>query len=166
MKHIKSVVEREHHLETEREKLDYLGSIIDEYDMLKSVPTMQSISCCRSGRVVEVTARHAEDRLTIRSGDGQIELTVRLTPEGPILVFQGADIQLDGTRDVSIRCDTFHVAAKKSVNIESRGNLSERIEGRVSMEAKSVEVRATLGSVSLEANDDVALTGERIFLNK
>lgn len=166
MKEISSVTEREQHTEIEDSKLEYLGGIIEDCDKLDSYGLVQSMSCQCTGRVVEVTPRGDEDRMTVRSPSGQIELTVRLTAEGPSLLFQGVDIQLSGTKDVSINCDTFQVDAKKAIRIESRGDLSERIEGRAVIEAKSVEVRATLGSVSLDANDDVALTGERIFLNK
>jgi hypothetical protein len=166
MKETSSFSEREQLSASENQKLEFLNQIIEEHEQSDSDLTKQAISCHRTGRVVEVAPCGEEDHLTIRSASDQIELTVRITRKGPVLLFQGADVQLQGTKDVSISCDTFHVDAKRDIHIECQGDRLEKIKGHAATEAKSVGVRATLGGVTIDANDDVALTGERIFLNK
>jgi len=87
-----------------------------------------------SGRRVECrAAADSTDELTIRGAGGEVLLEVTLTPEGPVLRFQGARVQLECPGDLKIRCGSFDVESS--------------------------------GDVSIRANDDVNLNGERVRLN-
>lgn len=108
-----------------------------------------TVLALRSGRAVEVRAEPAGDCLTVRSRDGACVLTVLLTDAGPVLRFEAASLQVATTRGVDITCQDFTVAARNEV----------RLSGR------SIDVQARLGGVTVRADDDVAIDGERVLLN-
>lgn len=112
------------------------------------------------------------DVLRIRAADGQCVLTVRVTDEGPVLSFSGATLQLDARRleiaceDLSLRVGgTAAIDVGGSVDTRVAGRASHRIDGDLHTTARSMELAAHPGSITLEANDDVALKGERVLLN-
>jgi hypothetical protein len=80
---------------------------------------------------------------------GEIELTVEITETGPRLRFRGADILLEGTGRLALSGEEVEVRSEKAVTIEGH----------------AVEVRSRRGDVKVDANDDVRINGERIFLN-
>lgn len=82
------------------------------------------------------------DRMRLRDPDGRVELDIRLTPDGPTVQLRAAALELEATRSIELRCDTFAVAARSHAAI-----CCER------------------GDVLVEAGDDVVLLGERILLN-
>lgn len=127
-----------------------------------------------SGRVVEARpAGDGDDRLTIRSPSGEVELEVRMTERGPLLRFRAADVELESTRDVKVRCKDFEVRAEGAIVQESGGDLQQRIggkadvkvRGRMTLAAKESRLVAKRGNVRIEANDDVEIAGERVKLN-
>jgi hypothetical protein len=148
---------------------------IDVLDLVATPsPEPEARMVLGSGRVVEARrAPGAEDRLTIRAPSGEVELEVRMTPEGPVLRFRAADVELDATRDVRVSCDRFHVRAKSGIVEETGGDLVQRVNGDAAVEvhgkhsttAREVAVEAKRGNVKIEANDDVDLVGERVRLN-
>ncbi|MEP7121468.1 MAG: hypothetical protein ABJE95_11180 [Byssovorax sp.] len=112
------------------------------------------------------------DVLRIRAHDGQCVLTVRITDEGPVLSFSGASLELDARR-LDIACDDLRVRVGGSAalaiggDVDTRvaGHATHRIEGASRTEAQSLALAAHPGGITLEANDDVALKGERVLLN-
>ncbi len=126
-----------------------------------------------SGRRMEAELdASGADVLRIRAHDGQCVLTVRITDEGPVLSFSGAALQLDARRlDIAVDDLRVRVAGGAAVAIggdfESHvaGRASHRVEGALSTAAQSMALTAKPGGISLEANDDVALKGERVLLN-
>ncbi|MBK9259040.1 MAG: hypothetical protein IPM54_04320 [Polyangiaceae bacterium] len=127
-----------------------------------------------SGRVVEADVEGpGRDRLTIRSSTGEVELQICMTEKGPLLRFKAADVELEATRDVKVKCEEFHVHAEKQIVQESGGDLRQRIggqadvkvRGRMTLAARETRLQAKRGNVQIEANDDVEVLGERIKLN-
>lgn len=127
-----------------------------------------------SGRVVEVrSAAGDEERVTIRSASGEIELDVRLTARGPVLRIRAAELELESPGAVRVDCDRFHVRAEHGIVHETGGDLAQTVAGDVTTrargelraEARQVNLEATRGDVQIAANDDVQLLGERIKLN-
>jgi hypothetical protein len=128
----------------------------------------------RSGRSVAIAPDGAGDRLTIRGPSGELELTIRLTAEGPVITLAGASIELTSSRDVTIECERFAVHAREGAELVSGGDVREQIAGerevvvggKSRVEAHSASVEARRGNVELKANDDVVVDGERIYLNR
>jgi hypothetical protein len=101
-----------------------------------------------SGR--EVTVLEAQhESLVVRGPGGEVELRVRFTPEGPMLSFAAAAIDLSAKGAVSIDCEALQVRARQDIAIE----------------ADAVSITSRLGDVRVHANDDVVMEGERIRLN-
>ena len=126
-----------------------------------------------SGRVVTARVEQGEERVTIQSRDGLVELEVRLTPEGPVLRFRAADIELSSKGDVRVDCDRFEVRAAREIVHKTEGDLKQEVGGdaslhaggELSQKARRARIEAERGDVEIEANDDVRLLGERIKLN-
>lgn len=102
-----------------------------------------------SGREIEVSTADEGDWLTVRSREGACVLTVLLTDAGPVLRFEGAALQVAATKSVEISCEDFRVKARNELSLAGR----------------AVDVRAHLGGVTVRADDDVAIDGERVLLN-
>lgn len=127
-----------------------------------------------SGRVVEAREEPGgRDRLTIKNPSGEVELEIRMTERGPLLRFRSADLELEATRDVKVRCNDFEVHAEGSITQEAKKDLRQRIHGhadvkvrgRMTLAAREARLQGKRGNVQIEANDDVELLGERIKLN-
>lgn len=126
--------------------------------------------------VVETTAllhehaleiRRAGDHNVIRilSPDGRPGVSITLTAQGITLDVSGGDLTLKTTGALAIDADTVSLHGRNGVAIESGGDAAIRAAGDIQSEGRSQEIKARLGSVSVKANDDVKLNGERIKLN-
>lgn len=132
-------------------------------------------SAPRSGRRVRLEPEESGDLLTVSAPDGKVELVIRLTDEGPTVQLQAAALELFAPRDITLECGgRFRVRAREGIAIETAGPMQQRVAGALEVEvggrsqlrARAVSVEATLGNVDVRANDDVALEGERILLNR
>ena len=73
-----------------------------------------------SGRAVAVAAAPGEERLTVRSPDGVVEVQVSLTAAGPVVrVAVGGRLEIAATGDVAVRCRSLDVRAVDGVRIEA-----------------------------------------------
>jgi len=133
-------------------------------------PTVVSFG---SGRSLAVTEQGGEERVEIRAAGGALLLSVRLTDEGPVFSLSGASFEIAAAKTLSLSAETLRVSALKDITIEAGGGLTERIAGdstrevggRDRVSARDVEVAAHPGGISLRANDDVDVVGERVRLN-
>ncbi len=126
-----------------------------------------------SGRSLEVAEEGGAERIRVRSAEGQILVSIRMTAEGPVLSLKGASLEIAAAKTLSLSCDTLRVQAAQDASIEVGGSLREDVRGSVVREAgrsarisaREVKVEASQGGVEIQANDDVAITGERVRLN-
>jgi len=124
-----------------------------------------------SGRRIDVDPADGE-RINVTSPDGMFELAVIFTAAGPVLRLSAAAIELRTSGALRLDCEDLAIDARGSVAIRA-GSLTEEIEGarsiavggRSTLEAHAVGIRARLGDVALDANDNVRATGEKILLN-
>lgn len=98
----------------------------------------------RSGRAVRFGPdAHAEgDLLEIVAPDGTVELSVRLTPSGPVLRLEGVRLEVRGRESLDLSAPRVRVHADERLELGSRGD------------------------VAIAAGDDVRVDGERIWLNR
>ena len=83
-----------------------------------------------AGRTLEVVSDAAgADHVTIRGGEGQVELEVTLTERGPLLRFRAAELQLESEGLLSVRCDELDVQAKRSIRQHAGGDLEQVVAG-------------------------------------
>jgi hypothetical protein len=136
------------------------------------VPAAPRVLALASGHQIEIEERSAGETLTIRSSGGQAMLSVRLTDAGPVVTLSGAALEIAAAGSLALRCDHFDVKAG-SASIEVAGDLVERVGGDATRQAtgtstlaaRSIGIDAAPGGVSIVANDDVDVKGERVRLN-
>ena len=110
-----------------------------------------------SGRSVAVIQAAGEERVEIRSAGGEMVLSLRLTDQGPVFSLAGASFEIAAAKSLSLSAETIHLAARGDLTMEAGATL--RAGGR------DVEMVAEPGQVSIRANDDVDIVGERVRLN-
>jgi uncharacterized protein (DUF2345 family) len=118
-------------------------------------------------------APHEPDRLTIRGPAGEVELSIRFTPEGPVLRFASAAIDLQSRGDIRLDCDRLQVRARDGIDLTTGGDLRQtaggdsviHADGTATVEGQHVTVYAQAGKVEVDAVDDVDIHGRKILLN-
>jgi len=110
----------------------------------------------RFGKLLQVTSEGDYEQIVLLGKTGRVELTIEVTETGAKVFVDAEDLALRAKKKVSVECDVFDVSARK---IEARATESATIE------APDASVHATEGDLSLRANDDVKVNGERVLLN-
>ena len=105
------------------------------------------------------------DRVQFLSAEGAVTLKVSITEQGPVLRFEGASLMLQATGKLAIEADQLVLHGERGVALTTNGDLALRASGDLHSEARIQTVTATRGDVSLTANDDVTMVGERIRMN-
>ena len=109
----------------------------------------------------------------MRAASGDLVIAVRLTDAGPVFTMSGASIEIASARKLSLRGETVELKATGDLAIEAGGDLHQRAMGAAFREiggvdrtkAAEMEVEVHPGGISLRANDDVDIVGERVRLN-
>jgi hypothetical protein len=96
--------------------------------------------------VVKVAGDREE--LEIRDAEGEVEVCVILTVEGPVVRVRGGRLELDAVDTIAVRCRRFEVQTAESTELGSAGDV--RIAGR--------ELR-------VKTQDDIHLNGKFVRLN-
>lgn len=126
-----------------------------------------------SGRRYELVAAPEGDRLTVRGRGGHVLLRVLMTDAGPLLSFEGADIEIAAAGTLALSGRDVAIEARRSLSLTSGGDCTQTITGtrhtRVGaadrLEAESVQLQANEGAVEVRAAGRIALDGEHIGLN-
>jgi hypothetical protein len=104
------------------------------------------------------------DFVTLVAPTGQVTLSIRITPAGPILQCQGG-LKVEATGPLELAGRSVAIRGLEGVTIESGGDAQIDVAGDLSTTARIQHIQARLGNVNVKANDDVRLRGERIRLN-
>lgn len=111
----------------------------------------------KSGVSVAVLQSGADERVEIRSASGDMILSMRMTDQGPVFCLSGATFEIAATRALSLTAETIH--------LEAHGDLTLAAGGTLRAGGRDVALAADPGQVSIHANDDVDIVGERVRLN-
>jgi hypothetical protein len=111
------------------------------------------------GAGYKVVARREEKRdlLMVQAPDGRVCLKMVLSPEGPIVEVEAQALRLASAGEMRLDCEELAINVRKDVAL--------RAGGVIESDARAHRLRARLGDIQLQANDDVSLDGERIRLN-
>jgi hypothetical protein len=102
-----------------------------------------------SGRSVSFVAEGGREELVVRSAQGEMELKITLTKDGPVLSLSGARLEINSTDAVSVNCRAFEVNASEGVRLRTAGDVAIAASG---------ELRAKTGG-------KIHLDGEMVNLN-
>ena len=94
---------------------------------------------------------HVEDdgeTLEVVSPSGDVEVGIRLTPEGPVLKLRGARLEIDSTETVAINCRRFELNADEvlelragaGVAVQSDADIQFRSEGQTHIDGDWVNI--------------------------
>jgi hypothetical protein len=126
-----------------------------------------------SGRRYELMSEGALDHLVVRSGSGTVLLRVAIDDEGPLLSFEGARIELNAPKQISLTAGAIELRAQHHLRVETEGSLTQHIAGDLHtyvggehrLEAASIAQQASQGPIAIRALESIALDGEHIGLN-
>lgn len=102
-----------------------------------------------SGRTIALYPDGAEEYLEIIEPSGQLSLKVRLTEEGPVMVLEGARLELKSAESVTLAAKRIAITAEEEASVESNGSLK-------------------IGSsddMKIHSEEDVIVTGKILHLN-
>jgi uncharacterized protein (DUF2345 family) len=103
--------------------------------------------------------------LKLISKDGYLSFSICVTSEGAVLHFEGPSLMVQSSGDLAVDARRVAIHGREGVAISSGGNASICAAGDMKLEAQEQDITARLGSVNVQANDDVRVRGERIKLN-
>lgn len=84
-----------------------------------------------SGRRLELQVGDSEERLEIRSPEGELELSVVLTADGPVLKLRGARLEIDSNDTVAVQCRRFELNTEEDVALHAKGSIQMNTDDEV-----------------------------------
>jgi hypothetical protein len=91
----------------------------------------------RSGRTLTLLEGR-EDCVSVTSPEGMVELTVRFTPEGPVLSFSGARLDLTHAGLLNLSCEELRLHGRRGIELQSQAEIVMRGEGDVHLDGQNV----------------------------
>jgi hypothetical protein len=101
------------------------------------------------------------------------QLTITVKPEGLSVQINAIELNINAVDQLNLSGKKVSLSASEELVIKSAGDLLHQIDGNCitdiggtnSSRAKIQKMKAELGNVEIEANDDVRLDGERVLFN-
>lgn len=88
-----------------------------------------------SGRSIVVTAQGGREAIEVRSAQGDLEVRVELTDQGPVLSIRGARLEIDSTDTVAVTCRQFELNAQDQLRLHAGGEVGLTTEGEIKMKS-------------------------------
>ena len=101
------------------------------------------------GRTLAVARDGAHQVVEFRAASGQLELRVKLTEEGPVLLLEGVKVEVHSTESLDIKCKDLNIETTDSTVISTKGELKIKSEGEL----------------EIDSPEDVRIRGKMIWLN-
>ncbi len=76
--------------------------------------------------------------LEIRDPDGQLELRVRLTEDGPVVEIDAVKLEVKAAQTIALDCERFSVEAREAVELRSGRDLALRGQGDVHVDGDNL----------------------------
>jgi hypothetical protein len=126
----------------------------------------------RAGYTIRAASDAGGELVTLRAPDGRLCLKIALLPDGPVVEAYGQSLRLASAGELRLDCERLAINVRQEATIQA-GELRQTVAGDVRVsaggaiesEASRQHLRARVGDIALEANDDVCLDGERVRLN-
>ncbi len=106
-----------------------------------------------------------ENILEIIAPDGNVRLSIRVTPNGPILYFDLENLKIQTSGSLELSADYLAIHTTKGITLSSNGDIHVNSLSSINTKALAQNISASKGNVNIKANDDVKLDGERIRMN-
>jgi hypothetical protein len=109
---------------------------------------LSPVSTLPSGRSVCVTTDDQREQIEVRSPQGEVEVRIVMTEDGPVLSLRGARLEIDSTDSVALRCKRFEVQASEGI----------------ALQGGDVDVRST-GDIHTQSTGQTFIDGDYVNLN-
>ncbi|MCP4345750.1 MAG: hypothetical protein GY795_09515 [Desulfobacterales bacterium] len=123
--------------------------IINLESVRKSLEPAKQELCLESGRKIVVCSDENEELFEVISPSGEIIVKMRFTDTGPVLVAEGARLELKSPESIELEAKRVEIRARESASVQSRGNL----------EISSAE------EMNVHSEDDVRISAKMLHLN-
>jgi len=117
------------------------------------------------GRSLVIESEAGAEIVTLHSPSGEVEIEVVVTPEGPRLRLRAVELSLIAQKRVTIDCEDLELRCTRDMKVEVGGDQHEVVAGSAHHEAHTTTVEARRGDLTMRANDDARVEGERVLLN-
>ena len=114
---------------------------------------------------VEGQNQEGGEQIILRAPDGEVQLKITVTEDGPLLHFRAAALQLESEGALRVDCEDLEIRARGNIDQQANGDLVQLAKGDLNIRADRCHMSARRGDVRVWANDDVRLNGERVKLN-
>ena len=114
---------------------------------------------------VEIRRAPGSDTLELIGRDGRLVLAIEISERGPVLRFEGPALTLRASGELALEARTLTLRADESLALVSGGDMHLVAAGDLHSSARIQTIKAELGDVQIEANDDVRIDGERVLVN-
>jgi hypothetical protein len=114
------------------------------------LPASEEEHALPDGRQLVLSWEGDEGEINLHAPDGALELTLRITPDGPVLQMSGGRVELSATESISLQSHNLHFSSTEKTTIESGG--------------KGIEIKTT-GDMELTADSEVRVLASMIHLN-
>jgi hypothetical protein len=101
------------------------------------------------GRSVAINRDGTHQVVEFRDASGTLELRVKLTEEGPVLIMEGMKVQVNATESFTVKTKDFKVEAEGETLIASKGELKIHSDGEM----------------NIDSPEDLRIRGKIIYLN-
>src|SRR3954447_22717968 len=136
-----------------------MTTTMDDRDQHIDLPGQQRLT------IVRARSDGGEDVLRLAAADGKTTITLRVGPQGTTIELGAASLALRVEGDLAIDAGRIALHGRDGIDISSGGDLTVSASARLEARAAEQKLVATLGDISLHANDDVSVDGERIRMN-
>jgi hypothetical protein len=87
------------------------------------------------GRTLAILCNDAGEEIQLFAPDGEVELTIVVTEDGPVLKMRAVRVEVNGAEDVSFSCQRFAVHTTESTNFTTDGQIRLRSQEQVLIRA-------------------------------
>lgn len=119
----------------------------------------------QAGYALDVSDGGGAQRLDVRAPDGKVCLSITIGPDGPRVELSAASLSISTQGAIELEGESVKLASRGNMVLKTGGDLIVEAEKAIEMSAFEAKIAATTGDLTLEANDDVRVDGERIRLN-
>lgn len=124
-----------------------------------------------SGEILIIDRQHGELRLLQR--DLSVALSISVTEQGLVLNLNALQLNIRALEQLNLSAAKVNIEATEEISLKTGGDFVQTVDKnshtKVSGDhyhiARVQNIRAELGNVNINANDDVRLNGERVKLN-
>ncbi len=94
----------------------------------------------RSGATVSVHPDPRGETIVLRSAAGLVDLSIRMTDQGPVLSLRGVRLEIEATEELAVRCREFTVEARDGIRLASGGEVHVRSQGQTFVDGDFVNL--------------------------